>query len=332
MRNARPSNIKNIGDDIQGAARHNNDTYDNPAREKQKREKKERNELKAQAAIEIKVSSNPLSVIEAFELNSYCQRFELANASNIAELKAIVLTKKESERFKEMAKDFNRMSRRVWKAKHMSEDQQRAYFDKKTKETFHENNGLKKPWATSLDSFSVETLSPMVRALQFGNSVTDNERIYCASNLKESLDLIAKHFDIETSKLGFAFGSRGKAGSVAHYQPSLKTLAFNRGWIGALAHELGHAIDHELGNISLSMPYNIKANYLQKIKDNPDRKYYAKNCEIFARMFEMYCFEKLGIRNEFFLSIFDMSVMPEMSPEIVVWLENVLSPIIRKAN
>jgi hypothetical protein len=47
-------------------------------------------------------------------------------------------------------------------------------------------------------------------------------------------------------------------------------------------------------------------------------------------MFEMYCFEVLGIRNEFFLSIFDQSVMPDLNPEIIAWLENSIKQV-RKA-
>ena len=35
---------------------------------------------------------------------------------------------------------------------------------------------------------------------------------------------------INSSSIGFSFGARGKAGSIAHYQDSAKVLAFNRGW------------------------------------------------------------------------------------------------------
>lgn len=75
---------------------------------------------------------------------------------------------------------------------------------------------------------------------------------------------------------------------------------------------------------------NLKASYLQKIKENPNRKYYSKNSEIFARMFEMYCLNILRIKDEFFLSIFDASVMPEMNQEQINWMQNTLNKILVK--
>lgn len=332
MKNQRPSSLPNLGEDISGAARHNNETYDNPDRDLKKKSVKQRNELKAKALIDIKTALEPIAIIERFELDSFCQAFNLNKADNVQALKALVISiKTEREDFNELAKAFNRMSRRIRKAKYSNLESQRCYFDKKSKDTFHEKNGLEKPWATTQASFDLALLKPILRGLQFGNSVTDNERLYCSMELKESLDIVSKHFDFDTSKIGFAFGSRGKAGSVAHYDPSMKTLAFNRGWIGAFAHELGHAIDDSLNRPSRAMPYEIKTEYLAKIKNNPNRQYYSKNSEIFARMFEMYCFETLNIRNEFFVSIFDSSVMPELTDDVKAWLLNSLKPII-KAN
>ena len=95
------------------------------------------------------------------------------------------------------------------------------------------------------------TKEAKVRGIQYGNSMTDDERkghlIRSAQALKD-LSLATK---IPVSKLtlkgtlGLAYGARGKGNASAHYEPSQKVINLTRkSGAGALAHEWAHAVDH----------------------------------------------------------------------------------------
>jgi hypothetical protein len=92
------------------------------------------------------------------------------------------------------------------------------------------------------------------RGLQFGNSVSDDERQH---HLRHTSEAVADLSDVTglpdsaislKGSLGIAFGARGKGAAMAHYEPSLKVINLTRKkGVGTLAHEWGHALDHFLG-------------------------------------------------------------------------------------
>lgn len=92
-----------------------------------------------------------------------------------------------------------------------------------------------------------------LRGVQWGNSVTDEERKHHAAKAVEALtdlaDVTGLHpKDIALDgKLGLAIGARGKGNASAHYEPSTQVINLTRAsGVGALAHEWGHAFDHML--------------------------------------------------------------------------------------
>lgn len=89
------------------------------------------------------------------------------------------------------------------------------------------------------------------RGVQWGNSVTDDERIHHASKLVESLADLADMTGIKPEdlslggKLGWAIGARGHGWASAHYEPGTQVINLTRkSGVGALAHEWAHAFDH----------------------------------------------------------------------------------------
>ncbi len=101
----------------------------------------------------------------------------------------------------------------------------------------------------------VETMG--MRGVQWGNSVTDDERKHHAAKAVEALtdlaDVTGLHpKDIALDgKLGLAIGARGKGNASAHYEPGTQVINLTRAsGVGALAHEWGHAFDHMLNDYS----------------------------------------------------------------------------------
>ena len=91
------------------------------------------------------------------------------------------------------------------------------------------------------------------RGVQFGNSVTDDERVHHAAKLVESLADLAdvtgfKPEDIGLGgKIGWAIGARGHGTASAHYEPTTQVINLTRkNGVGALAHEWGHGFDNSL--------------------------------------------------------------------------------------
>jgi hypothetical protein len=165
--------------------------------------------------------------------------------------------------------------------------------------------------------------------------LTEKERIFCAESLIVSIKEINQHFAIDFKSLGFSFGARGKAGSIAHYEDSLKVIAFNRGWSGALIHELGHAIDYKLNMASQDMPLSIRRKYEQRLRDSKNEfvlaflPYYMTRTEIFARMFERYCLS-LSL-SAFSLTAKSDLVLPELDEEAMTWFKEQIQPILKAA-
>lgn len=89
------------------------------------------------------------------------------------------------------------------------------------------------------------------RGLQYGNSVTDDERAHHVQRAAEALVDLADAIGLPDSAiglngtLGLAIGARGKGGAVAHYEPDLKVINLTRkNGVGSLSHEWGHALDN----------------------------------------------------------------------------------------
>lgn len=96
-----------------------------------------------------------------------------------------------------------------------------------------------------------------MRGLQFGNSVTDDER---AHHLRKTAEAMVDLADVTglpdramslDGQLGLAFGARGKGRAAAHYEPGTQVINITRkNGVGTLAHEWGHALDDYIGQRS----------------------------------------------------------------------------------
>ncbi|MDQ3169798.1 MAG: hypothetical protein M3Q55_06645, partial [Acidobacteriota bacterium] len=92
-----------------------------------------------------------------------------------------------------------------------------------------------------------------MRGVQWGKSVTDDERKH---HLKSIVDSCADLTDVlglppgmasYNGKLAIAVGARGRAGALAHYEPSTKAINLTReGGAGSLCHEWAHFFDNVL--------------------------------------------------------------------------------------
>jgi hypothetical protein len=95
-----------------------------------------------------------------------------------------------------------------------------------------------------------------MRGLQWGNSVTDDERRH---HTKALVDSFADLLDVTglppqmasfNGKLGMAVGARGKGGAMAHYEPDTQIINLTRkNGAGSLAHEWGHFFDYTMGKV-----------------------------------------------------------------------------------
>lgn len=93
-----------------------------------------------------------------------------------------------------------------------------------------------------------------MRGLQFGNSVTDDERQHHLQKATEALVDLADALGLpieamsDNGTLGMAFGARGHGTAAAHYEPGSKVINLTRkNGVGTLSHEWGHFFDHMLG-------------------------------------------------------------------------------------
>lgn len=92
-----------------------------------------------------------------------------------------------------------------------------------------------------------------IRGLQWGNSVTDDERKHHLQKASEAMKDLVDILDLPSEmvsfngRLGFAIGARGRARALAHYEPDKQIINLTRkGGVGSLAHEWGHFFDATL--------------------------------------------------------------------------------------
>ncbi len=338
--NARPSEVQNLGVEVLGAARHRNDTYDNPEHEAVERKKKsDLKESKAQIEALKKMTiefipeeeshlGDYLGIYETrlFQIQSML-RFE-TDVLPYEDLKAWVISKRSDEMYNTYRLRFNKMlkNKRIVKYRVRTADQAIDWIEPKKRvvDSFREMNGRTSAWndpALRLSEETAKSVLNMARAVQFGNSVPDQERAYVVYNLNLGLNWLKgllPQFDLNA--LAYSFGARGNAKSVAYYQDGSKLISVNRHNEGSLVHEIGHAIDYKLNKISYSMPYAFVHEYKVKINSLPynHKEYLSKKTEIFARLFERYIFELAKDRgiNEFMLSINPEAIeMPEFTEQ-----------------
>lgn len=345
--NEKPSSVPNIGNDITGAKRHNFDTYESNEervlRERKKSEKKSLKTLKSDTLSSLTEDNFAFSLAN-YEFRRFLVVFEKFDQTvnysieNMALLKAHVIESKtlvDREIFNCYAKNFNKLARQLSRLKYnvRTLDDAKAYLSPKTKDSFREVNGHEVPWSTDSKSFDAMALAARVNGVQYGNSLSENERIYVSENLIKSIDILDKYLTIDFKSLGFSYGARGRAGSIAHYQDSNKVLAFNRGWDGALIHELGHAIDYALGLVSHGIPYSIRKAYRAKLEKHPilklKLKYYMNNKEIFARMFEAWVKVTITEATSYMIFLESDASLPDLDAETLAWFNNATKTIVK---
>lgn len=169
------------------------------------------------------------------------------------------------------------------------------------------------------------------RGLQYGNSVTDDERAHHVQRAAEALVDLADATGLPDSAiglngtLGLAIGARGRGGAVAHYEPGLRVINLTRkNGVGSLSHEWGHALDNYAssgakGDRFLSDYYGspekrqamtdvvnawTNSGYVRQCHETLraiknaggllNEKYWMSHVELFARSFEAYVSLKLS--------------------------------------
>lgn len=90
-----------------------------------------------------------------------------------------------------------------------------------------------------------------MKGVEFGNWVDDASGLFHLKRSAEAFHDLADIVGVEdkdislNGRLSMAFGARGKAGAVAHYEPDRKVINMTKfGGAGSLAHEWAHALDN----------------------------------------------------------------------------------------
>jgi hypothetical protein len=128
-----------------------------------------------------------------------------------------------------------------------------------TQQEFYENGPARRKGGRDVASDPHSAIKGILdtfglRGLQWGNSVTDDERKYHAVKATEALSDLADIIGLDASdiaiegNLGLAIGARGRGGALAHYERESKVINLTRNnGVGSLAHEWGHFFDHAMG-------------------------------------------------------------------------------------
>jgi hypothetical protein len=184
------------------------------------------------------------------------------------------------------------------------------------------------------------------RGLQYGNSVTDDERKHHVQKAAEALVDLADATGLPDSAiglngtLGLAIGARGRGGAVAHYEPTMKVINLTRKkGVGSLSHEWGHALDNYAAGGGSFLSQNSGApekraamnevksawttsGFTRQVYDSIrevkkaggqlSEEYWLSDVEMFARSFEAHVslkLEKAGRSNTYLTREFDDSGM-----------------------
>lgn len=347
--NAKPSKVSNIGKDVSGAKRMNFDTYETEEERETKEQKKATNKklkaIKEQIKEELSKDQPDASHLATL---LHC-RFTCDHGFSLDDPEANTIIQQrriqarnslmgdgtERREFNRMINAYNNTRKEIhslgidWLADRLIAKMKRKY---SSRSSFIEETGRKFSWkkgeVTKETEGNARYLEKHTVAVQFGNSVTDSERAYVLSELQDFIatwktDSRTNGFDI--SDLAYSFGARGKAGSVAYYQPSGKILSVNRNNIGSIVHEIGHHLDYMNNLISNGISRETINTYRDSIKEGMDRKslqYYCSRKEIFARAFEAYCFRESMNFDEF--AQCGKAYLPELNEELVDLIERAL--------
>jgi len=122
-----------------------------------------------------------------------------------------------------------------------------------------------------------------LKGLQWGNSVTDDERKYHLKQLSYAFKDLAEvtglpeKFISLNGKLAMAIGARGKGRALAHYERNLKVINLTRAnGVGSLAHEWGHALDNIMNEVINDTSSGfLSDNSYGNRKWNPETKSYT---------------------------------------------------------
>jgi hypothetical protein len=184
------------------------------------------------------------------------------------------------------------------------------------------------------------------RGLQYGNSVTDDERKHHVQKAAEALVDLADATGLPDSAiglngtLGLAIGARGRGGAVAHYESTMKVINLTRKkGVGSLSHEWGHALDNYAAGGGSFLSQNSGApekraamnevksawttsGFTRQVYDSIrevkkaggqlSEEYWLSDVEMFARSFEAHVslkLEKAGRSNTYLTREFDGSGM-----------------------
>lgn len=164
-----------------------------------------------------------------------------------------------------------------------------------------------------------------LRGIQFGNWLaSDHERQQVIDMAFDALSDLSEILNIDPTSIGgeefgaLAFGARGIPGSSAlgHYEPGKRVIALTRlhGNQGVLGHEWMHMIDHMTSNDDTTLysedcsqrgAYPELDRLIDEIKHSQyyeearridrweNRQYWSQNCELLARAFQGFLFDRL---------------------------------------
>jgi len=177
-----------------------------------------------------------------------------------------------------------------------------------------------------------------IKGVQFGNSLPDSERaehlVHASSSFHDMADAlgVSPEFLSFGGSLSIGFGSRGVAGSMAHYSPAHDFININRhNGYGSLGHEWSHGLDYHIAKaikknkpgfsaqsfssggsqyLADSTPFEdeykklkeLTSKHLSRVVKDPkfrscsnSFKGWIRNPkEVFARAFEMYLAKKMA--------------------------------------
>lgn len=180
------------------------------------------------------------------------------------------------------------------------------------------------------------------RGVEFGNWVSQKERIPRLNMAYDAFKELANIMGVSdksislNGELGFAFGSRGVSGALAHYEPGKVVINITKeNGAGTIAHEWWHAFDNYLsrksgretsfitrtldyGRMELNAEFEKLMSFLRSSEVYSRSKeadrfkgklYYLQSTELGARAFEVFVKEKMkagGYQNDFLVNLIDM--------------------------
>lgn len=181
------------------------------------------------------------------------------------------------------------------------------------------------------------------RGVEFGNWVSQKERVPRLNMAYDAFKELANIMGVSdksislNGELGFAFGSRGVSGALAHYEPGKVVINITKeNGAGTIAHEWWHAFDNYLsrksgretsfitrtldyGRMELNAEFEKLMSFLRSSEVYSRSKeadrfkgklYYLQSTELGARAFEVFVKEKMkagGYQNDFLVNLMDIN-------------------------